>query len=69
MQELREIVDIMHATSVEIFETKKQALEEGNEAVERQVAKGKDVMSILRRRIYLSGFPVGFLVTNLAFST
>lgn len=47
MQELREIIDIMYNTSVEIFEAKKKALEEGDEAVERQVAKGKDIMSIL----------------------
>jgi len=51
VQELREIVDIIHATSVEIIQTKKRALEEGDKAVERQVARGKDVMSILRRRI------------------
>jgi len=56
VQELRQIIDIMHATSVEIVETKKRALEEGDEAVERQVARGKDIMSILRRPIILSAF-------------
>ncbi len=51
----------MHNTSVEIFEAKKRALGEGDEAVERQVAMGKDVMSILCGSIYF----VGQLTPNL----
>ena len=51
VQELREIIDLIHSTSVDIFEMKKRALKEGDEAVERQVARGKDIMSILRRFI------------------
>ena len=65
VQELRQIVDVMYATSVEILETKKRALEEGDEAVERQVARGKDIMSILRMPINLSGF---FWWPNFVFS-
>ena len=41
---MRDIVDVLHDTSVEIFETKKKALEEGDEA---QIGQGKDILSIL----------------------
>ena len=47
LHEIRDIVDILHNTTVEIFEAKKKALEEGDEAVTRQIGKGKDFMSIL----------------------
>lgn len=47
VQEMKEIVDIMHKTSVEILESKRKALEEGDEETERQIAKGKDILSIL----------------------
>ncbi|KAF8807052.1 cytochrome P450 [Phlegmacium glaucopus] len=49
LHELRDIVDVLHNTSVEIFEAKKKALEEGDEAVARQIGYGKDIMSILMR--------------------
>jgi len=49
MHELRAIVDTLHNTSVEIVETKKKALADGDEALEDQMAKGKDIMSILLR--------------------
>lgn len=49
VQEMKEIVDIMHKTSVEILESKRKALEEGDEETERQIAKGKDILSILLR--------------------
>ncbi|KAF8990992.1 cytochrome P450 [Cyathus striatus] len=44
---LKDIIDLMHNTSVEILESKRKALAEGDEAVTRQVARGKDIMSIL----------------------
>ena len=44
---LRDIADTMHNTSTEILESKKRALKEGDEALERQVGRGKDIMSIL----------------------
>ncbi|KAF9002264.1 cytochrome P450 [Cyathus striatus] len=44
---LRDITDLMHKTSVEILESKRKALAQGDETVERQVARGKDIMSIL----------------------
>jgi hypothetical protein len=47
VRRLRNIVDIIHNTSVEILEAKKRALKEGGEAVANQVGGGKDIMSIL----------------------
>ncbi|KAF9002265.1 cytochrome P450 [Cyathus striatus] len=47
ISKLKDIIDIMHNTSVEILESKRKALDDGDEAVTRQVARGKDIMSIL----------------------
>jgi hypothetical protein len=44
---LRDIVDIMHETSIEILEVKERALKEGDEAVVQQIGRGQDIMSIL----------------------
>ncbi|KJA19451.1 hypothetical protein HYPSUDRAFT_69198 [Hypholoma sublateritium FD-334 SS-4] len=49
LQDIRRIVDVIHETSVEIFESKKKALAEGDEAVQRQIGHGKDILSILMR--------------------
>ncbi|KAL0954834.1 hypothetical protein HGRIS_003778 [Hohenbuehelia grisea] len=49
LHKARDMIDLMHRTSIEILDTKKRALEEGDEAVERQVAQGKDILSILLR--------------------
>jgi hypothetical protein len=49
LQKLRDMIDIMHDTSVEIFEAKKKALQEGDEAVLKQAGGGKDIMSILSK--------------------
>lgn len=51
IRKLRDIIDIMDKTSAEIFEGKKRALEEGDEAVSKQVGQGKDMMSILSTSI------------------
>ena len=48
VQKLKSIVDVMHERSVEIYNLKKQALDQGDEAVAHQVGEGKDIMSILR---------------------
>jgi len=40
-------VDTMHNTSLEIFESKKRALAEGNEVIEDEIAQGKDLISVL----------------------
>ncbi|KAI0754321.1 cytochrome P450 [Daedaleopsis nitida] len=49
IQQEKAIVDIMHLRSVEIYEEKKRALEQGDEAIMEQVGEGKDIMSILLR--------------------
>ena len=49
VHQLRDIADIIHNTSVEIINSKKRALEEGDEAVARQIGQGKDILSILSR--------------------
>lgn len=48
VQKIREIVDIMDNTSRNILQKKKEAMEKGDEAVQSQVGRGKDIMSILR---------------------
>ena len=47
LHKLRDMVDVLHNTSVEIFEAKKKALDKGDEAFTQHIAKGKDIMSIL----------------------
>lgn len=51
LQRLRDISDVMHRTSVEIFEGKKAAMKLGDEALEKQVGQGKDLISILSKYI------------------
>ena len=47
LHELANISDVLHRRSIEIYESKKRALAEGDEAVEKQIGEGKDIMSIL----------------------
>ena len=47
IRQLRDIVDILHDTSVEILETKKAGLRGGDRALAAQIGQGKDVISIL----------------------
>ena len=47
LHEMRDIVDVLTNTSVEIFEEKKKALEEGDITVTQQIDQGNDIMSIL----------------------
>ena len=56
IKQIRDIVDIFHNTSVEIFETKKRALREGDQALATQITRGKDIISILSTiyRFFLS---------------
>ncbi|KAG5653540.1 hypothetical protein H0H81_012349 [Sphagnurus paluster] len=44
---LKNIVDILDKTSIEIFQAKKESLERGDEAVQEQV--GKDIISVLMK--------------------
>lgn len=54
VQKAKSIVDTLTKRSTEIFEAKKAALEQGDEAVARQVGEGKDIMSILSAYLLLS---------------
>jgi hypothetical protein len=47
VREIGSIVDVMDKTCIEVFEAKKKALADGDEAVVQQVGQGKDIMSIL----------------------
>lgn len=47
VKRIRDIIDVLHKTSVEIFETKKEALREGDQALAAQIGRGKDIISIL----------------------
>ncbi|THU97767.1 cytochrome P450 [Dendrothele bispora CBS 962.96] len=49
LQEVKKMSDYMWGLSEEIYESKKQALAAGDEAVTQQVGRGKDIMSILMR--------------------
>lgn len=49
LHDLRDIVDTMHKVSVEIYESKKRALLNGDDAVMKQMEMGKDILSILMR--------------------
>jgi hypothetical protein len=60
LHDIRDIVDIIDNTSVEIFEAKKKELEEGDEAVTQQIGQGKDIMSILSA-YWLAFFDCGSL--------
>ena len=45
---IRDMVDVMHKTSIDIFENAKRGLNKGEDARER-IAKGKDIMSALSK--------------------
>ncbi|KAE9391071.1 cytochrome P450 [Gymnopus androsaceus JB14] len=49
IHEVRDMVMYMHEFSVKVYEEKKRALEEGDEAVTRQLGQGKDILSILMK--------------------
>ncbi|TFK75131.1 cytochrome P450 [Pluteus cervinus] len=49
IRQMRDIVDLMHQTSLEIIQQKQKALKEGDEAVSQQIGHGKDIVSILSR--------------------
>jgi hypothetical protein len=63
---LRDIIDIIHNTSVEILEAKRHALQEGDEVVAQQIGPGKDIMSILSEHVLSRRFPAIYLLKNLS---
>jgi hypothetical protein len=50
VRQLRDIIDVMHNTSAEILEAKRRALQQGDEAVTKQIGGGKDIISVLCTR-------------------
>ncbi|KAF9043393.1 cytochrome P450 [Panaeolus papilionaceus] len=48
-KEMRDIIDTLHHTSLEIYKRKKQALLDGNLDVVEQVSNGNDILSILMK--------------------
>ncbi|EDR05285.1 uncharacterized protein LACBIDRAFT_303028 [Laccaria bicolor S238N-H82] len=50
LHDVRDIVDTIYNTSLNIFESKNRALLDGDEAVARQVGEGKDILLPLTRR-------------------
>ncbi|KAJ3853442.1 cytochrome P450 [Lentinula lateritia] len=49
LHHIRDMIDYMHSTAEEIYESKKRAFEMGDEAVSQQIGRGKDLISILMR--------------------
>jgi len=49
LHQLRDISDAIHDTAVEIVNSKKRALEDGDKAVARQIGQGNDILGILSR--------------------
>ena len=47
VQRLMEIADVLHSRSVLIFNEKKAALQQGDEALKHQIGEGHDIMSVL----------------------
>lgn len=47
IQRMKDISDILHARSVQIFNEKKAALARGDDAIKHQIGEGRDIMSIL----------------------
>ncbi|KAJ6544798.1 cytochrome P450 [Mycena vulgaris] len=45
----RDLIDTLYETAVHIYQAKKKALEEGDEAVSAQIAQGKDIISVLMK--------------------
>ena len=62
LHDLRDVVDVLNNTAIEIFEKKKKALDEGDKAVTQQVGKGKDIMSILSA--YHLYYSIDIIVTD-----
>ena len=65
LHQLRDISDVVHNTAVGIINSKKRALEDGDEAVARQIGEGKDILSILSKGfLFLDYAWTSFLTVN-----
>ncbi|KAJ7600333.1 cytochrome P450 [Mycena floridula] len=49
LHKARDLVDLMHKTSVDIYQEKKRALDSGDQHIAHQIAEGSDIISILMR--------------------
>ncbi|PPQ71481.1 hypothetical protein CVT24_011975 [Panaeolus cyanescens] len=49
VKKVRDLADVLHQTSIEIYQRKKKALAEGDQSVAEQIAQGKDILSILMK--------------------
>ncbi|KAH6909246.1 cytochrome P450 [Coprinopsis sp. MPI-PUGE-AT-0042] len=49
VHKFRDLIDVMHQTSIDIFEAKKRELKEGEEATANQIGRGKDLLSVLMK--------------------
>lgn len=47
LHHIRDMVDYMHRTAEEIYESKKRAFEMGDEVVSQQIGRGNDLISVL----------------------
>jgi hypothetical protein len=47
LETLRNMVDVMEDTSVQVLEEKKNAIAQGDDVVLQQVGQGKDLLSVL----------------------
>jgi hypothetical protein len=63
IKDVKALADIFHNTSVEIYEAKKHAFQQGNEELAAQIEEGKDVISILSTPIY---FPSSQVLTKFS---
>ena len=62
---MKALIDIFHNTSVEIYEAKKHAFQQGNEELAGQIGQGKDIISLLSIPI---SFPSIQVLTKFSFS-
>ncbi|KAK7038700.1 hypothetical protein VNI00_010584 [Paramarasmius palmivorus] len=57
----RELADYMWELSTQIYQEKKRALDQGDEAVVEQVGRGKDILSVLSKRVAPKAESDGFI--------
>ena len=63
VKDSKAFIDIFHNTSVEIFEAKKHAFQQGNEELTAQIGQGKDIICVL------STTPISFSLQQVVFLT
>ena len=52
VKDMKVLIDVFHNTSIEIYEAKKHAFQQGDEELAAQIGQGKDVISILSTPIF-----------------